>query len=116
MKLRFSLLALSLLAACERPTSGGAGPSPAEPSSVVAVASAPPPPGPKAAVVAFDDEPLGGPSQAFEGVVGDWYVTDVAGTHGLIVDGGKWRDGVASVSLADQAKRLYGDRYAEFLD
>jgi hypothetical protein len=33
-----------------------------------------------------------------------------------MVDGGKWRQGTPSVSLADQAKRLYGDRYAEFLD
>ena len=34
----------------------------------------------------------------------------------LKVDGSKWRDGTPSANLADQAKRLYGDRYAEFLD
>jgi hypothetical protein len=34
----------------------------------------------------------------------------------LKVDGSKWRSGEPSASLADQAKRLYGDRYAEFLD
>jgi hypothetical protein len=33
-----------------------------------------------------------------------------------MVDGGKWRNGTPSANLADQAKRLYGDRYAEFLD
>jgi hypothetical protein len=48
--------------------------------------------------------------------VGDWYVSDQGGARGLKVDGGKWRSGTPSVNLADQAKRLYGDRYAEFLD
>ena len=52
----------------------------------------------------------------FEPVVGDWYVNEQQGARGLLVDGGKWRQGVPSASLADQAKRLYGDRYAEFLD
>lgn len=33
-----------------------------------------------------------------------------------MVDGSKWRQGTPSASLADQAKRLYGERYAEFLD
>ncbi|HIP39945.1 MAG TPA: hypothetical protein EYG88_11295 [Desulfocapsa sulfexigens] len=34
----------------------------------------------------------------------------------LVVDGRKWRRGVASAGLADKAKALYGERYAEFLD
>ena len=66
--------------------------------------------------VTFNDDPIGAPSPAFDGVVGDWYVSDEAGIRGLKVDGGKWRSGTPSVNLADQAKRLYGDRYAEFLD
>jgi hypothetical protein len=66
--------------------------------------------------VTFDTEPLGAPSPSFEGVVGDWYVAEQAGARGLVVDGGKWRNGTPSANLADQAKRLYGDRYAEFLD
>ena len=33
-----------------------------------------------------------------------------------MVDGTRWRQGTPSANLADQAKRLYGDRYAEFLD
>ena len=48
--------------------------------------------------------------------MGDWYVAEEAGVHALKVDGGRWRNGTPSANLADQAKRLYGDRYAEFLD
>jgi hypothetical protein len=66
--------------------------------------------------VTFDADPVGAPSPAFEGVVGDWYVAEVAGAKGLKVDGAKWRSGEPSANIADQAKRLYGDRYAEFLD
>jgi hypothetical protein len=49
-------------------------------------------------------------------VVGDWYIAELTGARGLKVDGSKWRSGEPSANLADQAKRLYGDRYAEFLD
>ncbi len=66
--------------------------------------------------VSFDDETPGAPPASFEPVVGDWKIADVAGARGLLVDGARWRQGVPSVSLADQARRLYGDRYAEFLD
>jgi hypothetical protein len=69
-----------------------------------------------ATVVTFDSEPAGEPSPSFEAVVGDWYVAEAAGAHGVKVDGGKWRSGTPSANIADQAKRLYGDRYAEFLD
>jgi len=55
------------------------------------------------------------PSQ-FEPVVGDWRASEIDGKKGLLVDGSKWRQGTPSANLADQAKRLYGDRYAEFLD
>ena len=48
--------------------------------------------------------------------MGDWYVAEAGGARGLEVDGSKWRNGTPSVSIADQAKRLYGERYAEFLD
>lgn len=68
------------------------------------------------AVTTFDAEPLGGPSTSFEGVVGDWHIGQASGATGLMVDGSHWRDGTPSANLADQAKRLYGDRYAEFLD
>lgn len=64
----------------------------------------------------FDGDPLGAPAATFEAVVGDWYVAEAGGARGLEVDGSKWRNGTPSVSIADQAKRLYGERYAEFLD
>jgi hypothetical protein len=62
------------------------------------------------------EEALGGPPRAFEPVVGDWTIAERAGARGLYVDGSKWRSGEPSASLADQAKRLYGDGYATFLD
>jgi hypothetical protein len=64
----------------------------------------------------FDDEKVGGPSHSFEAVVGDWYVGEADGKKGLMVDGTRWRQGTPSANIADQARRLYGDRYAEFLD
>ena len=73
-------------------------------------------PAPPAGPVTFDAETVGGPSAAFEGVIGDWYVGEADGKRGLMVDGTRWRQGTPSANLADQAKRLYGDRYAEFLD
>lgn len=80
----------------------------AAPSVSASVASAP--------SVSFDTEKAGEASASFEAVVGDWYVAEASGAKGLKVDGAKWRNGEPSVSLADQAKHLYGDRYAEFLD
>jgi hypothetical protein len=113
------LIGLSL-AACDRP----APPAPA--STANAVAPAPPPlesapataptAAPSSDAVTFDADSLGAPSPSFEGVVGDWYVAEASGARGLEVDGSKWRSGEPSANLADQAKRLYGDRYAEFLD
>jgi hypothetical protein len=67
-------------------------------------------------VVTFDEDPSGQPPSTFEPVVGDWYVSDLAGSRGLMVDGSRWRQGTPSANLADQARRLYGERYAEFLD
>jgi hypothetical protein len=34
----------------------------------------------------------------------------------LAVDGRQWKEGQASAGIADKARTLYGDRYAEFLD
>jgi len=71
---------------------------------------------PPAGPVGFDEDTVGGPARSFEGVIGDWYVGEADGKKGLMVDGARWRQGTPSANLADQAKRLYGDRYAEFLD
>lgn len=116
---------------CDRPTSAPSDPTPATapptpPASAARSSGAPTasasttPAAPANArgdqLVAFDSDALGAPSPVFEGVVGDWYVAEAGGARGLEVDGSKWRNGTPSVSLADQAKRLYGERYAEFLD
>lgn len=66
--------------------------------------------------LAFDTDTVGGPAAGVEAVVGDWLVAEKDKARGLMVDGSKWRSGTPSVSLADQAKKLYGERYAEFLD
>ena len=55
-------------------------------------------------------------ADGIEPVIGDWSIAEAGGAKGLMVDGTHWRNGTPSVSLADQAKKLYGDRYAEFLD
>jgi hypothetical protein len=72
--------------------------------------------GPPSEGTTFDADRAGGPSSDFEAVVGDWAVGEQAGARGFFVDGSRWRDGVPSATLSEQAKRLYGDRYAEFLD
>jgi hypothetical protein len=68
------------------------------------------------AVVTFDDTEKGADPSSFEPVIGDWSVAELGGQKGFYVDGSKWRQGTPSASLADQARRLYGERYAEFLD
>jgi hypothetical protein len=124
-----SLLGLgTLFAACDR-HAAPAPPAPSPSASVTAITeaaslpSAPPSASvaPVASVasagpVSFDADKVGEPSPALEGVVGDWFVAEENGAKGLKVDGGKWRSGEPSVTLADQAKHLYGERYAEFLD
>jgi hypothetical protein len=120
-------------AGCDRPTQPASSnppappaeatvaPTPSAPERSAAAPSADPAASASAApggpvTVTFDAEPTGAPSPSFEGVVGDWYVGEQAGARGLIVDGSKWRNGTPSANIADQAKHLYGDRYAEFLD
>ncbi len=87
--------------------------TPAVPSAPAAAAA---PAATSDRLITFDDQTPGAPSPEFESVIGDWYVSEVGGARGLMVDGSKWRQGTPSANLADQAKRLYGDRYAEFLD
>ncbi|HEX2571899.1 MAG TPA: hypothetical protein VH877_20320 [Polyangia bacterium] len=66
--------------------------------------------------VDFDAEAPGGPPSQFDPVIGDWSIGEVEQARGLLVDGSRWRQGTPSANLADQARRLYGERYAEFLD
>ena len=68
------------------------------------------------APVTFDADSPGGPPSQFDPVVGDWSIGEADHARGLLVDGSRWRQGTPSANLADQARRLYGERYAEFLD
>jgi hypothetical protein len=130
------ILGLTLAAApgCDRPTSApvpsDASARPAtEPASASATASAPAAPTPASApapaasagpggaeAITFESDAAGGPASTFETIVGDWYAAEESGARGFKVDGSKWRSGTPSANLADQARRLYGERYAEFLD
>jgi hypothetical protein len=89
---------------------------PSAPPSAPSAAASASPAVPNDNVTTFDGDPLGAPSPSFEPIVGDWYVAEERDARGLKVDGSRWRNGTPSANLADQAKRLYGDRYAEFLD
>jgi hypothetical protein len=64
----------------------------------------------------FSDETVGAPPKTFTAAVGNWIIGSDDGNKVLVVDGRKWKQGVASAGLADKARSLYGDRYAEFLD
>ena len=71
---------------------------------------------PAGITLTFDKDEVGGPAAGIEPVIGDWRVGEAGGARGLLVDGSRWRNGTPSANLADQARKLYGDRYAEFLD
>ena len=64
----------------------------------------------------FSGETVGAPPGTFTAAVGNWIIGSDNGNTVLVVDGRKWRRGVASAGLADKARALYGKRYAEFLD
>lgn len=64
----------------------------------------------------FDAETVGAEPKSFSAAVGNWLVLDEAGHHVLRVDGTRWSSGQTAAGLADKARALYGERYAEFLD
>jgi hypothetical protein len=64
----------------------------------------------------FTDETVGGEPKSLLPVVGIWRVENEKGNNVLAVDGRQWKEGQSSAGIADKAKALYGERYAEFLD
>jgi hypothetical protein len=48
--------------------------------------------------------------------VGIWRIENDEGKKVLAVDGRQWKQGQSSAGIADKARALYGERYAEFLD
>src|SRR2546421_5576883 len=64
----------------------------------------------------FADETVGAEPKSFLSTVGVWRIETDGTTKVLTVDGRQWKQGQTSAGLADKARALYGDRYAEFLD
>jgi hypothetical protein len=64
----------------------------------------------------FSDETAGAEPKSLVPVVGIWRIENEAGKKVLAVDGRQWKEGQSSAGIADKARALYGDRYAEFLD
>jgi hypothetical protein len=66
--------------------------------------------------VDFSDETVGAEPKSFLSVVGVWRIEADGTNKVLVVDGRQWKEGQTSAGIADKARALYGDRYAEFLD
>ena len=64
----------------------------------------------------FSNETVGAEAKSFLAVVGIWRVEQEGAKKVLAVDGRQWKEGQSSAGVADKARALYGDRYAEFLD
>jgi len=64
----------------------------------------------------FSDETVGAEPKSFVSVVGVWRIESDGNNKVLVVDGRQWKEGQTAASIADKARALYGDRYAEFLD
>jgi hypothetical protein len=62
------------------------------------------------------NETAGAEPKALVPVVGIWRIEDDGGRKVLAVDGRQWKEGQSSAGIADKARALYGERYAEFLD
>jgi hypothetical protein len=66
--------------------------------------------------VDFANETAGGEPKSLVPVVGIWRIENAGGKNALAVDGRQWKEGQSSAGIADKARALYGERYAEFLD
>jgi hypothetical protein len=64
----------------------------------------------------FSEEAVGSEPKSFISVVGVWRIETDGNNKVLVVDGRQWKEGQSSAGIADKARALYGDRYAEFLD
>lgn len=67
-------------------------------------------------VQSFDTETVGAEPKSFTAAVGNWVIVNDGGNKALSVNGSQWARGQTSAGLADKARALYGERYAEFLD
>jgi len=64
----------------------------------------------------FTNETVGAEPKSFLSVVGFWTIGAEGDNKFLVVDGRRWKQGQPAANLADKARAIYGERYAEFLD
>jgi hypothetical protein len=64
----------------------------------------------------LSSEAIGAEPKSLVPVVGVWRVEEEGGKKVITVDGRQWKEGQSSAGIADKARALYGERYAEFLD
>ena len=64
----------------------------------------------------FSNDTVGADASAFVNVVGVWRVEAEGDNKVFAVDGRQWKEGQAATGIADKARTLYGERYAECLD
>src|SRR5437016_13008540 len=64
----------------------------------------------------FANETVGAEPKSFLSVVGVWRMEQEGQKKVLAVDGRQWKQGESAAGIADKARALYGERYAEFLD
>jgi len=64
----------------------------------------------------FSSETVGSEPKSLVPVVGIWRIESEGDKKVLAVDGRQWKEGQSSAGIADKARALYGERYAEFLD
>src|SRR5712692_5811046 len=64
----------------------------------------------------FSGETVGAEPKSMKQSVDDWTVVQDGDNKVLMVDGSRWKQGQPAANIADKARALYGERYAEFLD
>jgi hypothetical protein len=75
-----------------------------------------PAPAQQTATADFSTETVGAEPKSFVSVVGVWRIEKEGEKTVLSVDGRQWKEGQSASGIADKARALYGERYAEFLD
>jgi hypothetical protein len=66
--------------------------------------------------IEFSNDVVGAEPKSFVSVVGIWRIENEGENKVLAVDGRQWKEGQTAAGIADKARALYGERYAEFLD
>jgi hypothetical protein len=64
----------------------------------------------------LSNETVGAEPKAFVPIVGIWRIETEGSKKVVAVDGRKWKEGQSAAGIADKARAIYGERYAEFLD